>query len=256
VVSFVLGAGLFGTTYLLPVFVQTIQGMTPTEAGLLLMPSGFAMVLVFPIAGRLSDRLSPGVLIGAGFLLFTWSSWLTSGVDVNTGFWLLAGWTVISRVGMGFIFPALSVGSLRVLPGTLMAQGSGAINFMRQLGGAFGVNLLAVALERRTMFHADALAATQTPDNPATASLVGHVAGLAAQAGLPDYQQVPAAIWYLGKMVYLQANTLAYRDCFLVTAVVFAAALIPTWLLDSAWRRSRARQVRSTVRPVVQPEGR
>ncbi|NLD54888.1 MAG: DHA2 family efflux MFS transporter permease subunit [Burkholderiaceae bacterium] len=230
-VSFVLGAGLFGTTYLLPVFVQTIQGMTPTESGLLLMPSGFAMVLLFPLAGRLSDRVAPGVLIGGGLLLFAWSSWLTAGVDVNTGFWLLAWWTVISRIGMSFIFPALSVGSLRVLPGTLMAQGSGAINFMRQLGGAFGVNLLAVMLERRTMFHADAFAATQTPDNGTTAAFIAGVSELAANAGLPPFQQAPAALWFLGQSVYLQASTLAYRDCFLVTAFVFVAALLPTWLM-------------------------
>src|SRR5262249_40403439 len=64
IVSFVMGAGLFGSTYLLPLFVQTIQGMTPTDAGLLLMPSGFVLVVIFPIAGRLSDRLQPGLLVG------------------------------------------------------------------------------------------------------------------------------------------------------------------------------------------------
>jgi DHA2 family multidrug resistance protein len=245
VVSFVLGAGLFGSTYLLPVFVQTIQGMTPTEAGLLLMPSGFAMVLMFPIAGRLSDRVSPGLLIGGGMLVIGWSSWLTAQVDVNTSFWLLAWWTALGRVGMSFIFPALSVGSLRVLPMALMAQGSGAINFTRQLGGAFGVNLLAVMLERRTMLHADALAATQTPDNAATAAFVGQVAEMAGQAGLPQFQQAPAALWFLGQTVYLQANTLAYRDCFLVTAFVFFAALLPTWLLDRGSRRPRLSAART-----------
>ena len=231
-VSFVLGAGLFGTTYLIPVFVQTIQGLTPTQAGLLLMPSGFAMVLIFPIAGRLSDRLSPGILIGAGLVLFAWSSWLTAAADVRTGFWMLAWWTVISRIGMGLIFPALSVGSLRVLPANLIAQGSGTINFARQLGGAFGVNLLAVMLERRTMVPADALAATQTTDNSATKAFQSQVADQTRAAGLPDIQQLPAAAWFLGQTVYLQASTMSYRDCFLVTAIVFAAALLPTWLLD------------------------
>ncbi|MEC7258282.1 MAG: DHA2 family efflux MFS transporter permease subunit, partial [Pseudomonadota bacterium] len=66
VVSFIMGAGLFGSTYLLPVFVQQIQGMTPTQAGLLLMPSGFVMLIVFPIAGRLSDRVPAAILIGIG----------------------------------------------------------------------------------------------------------------------------------------------------------------------------------------------
>ena len=235
-VSFALGAGMFGTTYLLPVFVQTIQGVTPTEAGLLLMPAGLIMIIVFPVAGRLSDRFSPGILIGAGFILFAWSSYLTVAVDVRTGFWLLAGWTVLGRVGMGFIFPALSVGSLRGLPPDLLAQGSGTVNFMRQLGGAFGVNLLAVMLERRTVFHADAFAATQTPDNAATVAYLGYAATFTDAAGLSSLQQLPAAVWFLGQAIYLQANTLAYQDCFLITALVSVAALVPSWMLARGGR--------------------
>jgi len=109
---------------------------------------------------------------------------------------------------------------------------------MRQLGGAFGVNLLAVMLERRTMFHADALAATQKADNAATMAYLAHAAGFTDAAGLSALQQLPAAVWFLGQAVYLQANTLAYQDCFLMTAVVAALALVPTWLMDR--RPSRA----------------
>lgn len=239
-VSFVLGAGLFGSTYLLPLFVQTIQGLTPTQAGLMLMPAGFALVLVFPIAGRLSDRVSPGVLIGTGLAVFAYSAYLTAFADVRTGFWMLAWWTVLSRIGLGLVFPALSVGSLRVLPAKLIAQGSGAMNFMRQLGGAFGVNLLAVVLERRTAFHADALTATQTPGNGATMMFLDRVGGLVDAAGLPDIQRLPAAAWFLGQAVYAQANTMAYHDGFMITALVFGAALLPTWLLDRAQLRRAA----------------
>jgi EmrB/QacA subfamily drug resistance transporter len=236
IVSFIMGAGLFGSTYLLPVFVQTIQGMTPTQAGLLLMPAGFVLVIVFPLAGRLTDRMRPGVLIAAGMAIFAYSSWLMAGVDVNTAFWLLAWWTVLSRIGLGLVFPALSAASLRVLPIELVAQGSGAVNFTRQLGGAFGVNLLAVALERRTMFHGDAIAVTQTPDNATMMVFLKQIAAIAQTAPLPYDQQVGAAVWFLGQTIYAQANTLAYRDGFLITAVVFAAALVPTWLLDRARR--------------------
>jgi MFS transporter, DHA2 family, multidrug resistance protein len=94
------------------------------------------------------------------------------------------------------------------------------------------VNLLAVMLERRTVFHADALAATQAPGNDTTIAFLSQVARLVETAGLPDVQQLPAATWFLGQAIYLQASTLSYRDCFLVTAIVFAAALVPTWLLD------------------------
>jgi len=238
-VSFIMGAGLFGSTYLVPLFVQTIQGLTPTQAGLLLMPSGFVLVLIFPIAGRLSDRLPAGWLIGGGLAIFAWSSYLTIDIDINISFWTLAWITALSRVGLGFIFPSLTAASLKVLPKELVGQGSGAINFIRQLGGAFGVNLLAVFLERRTVMHADAFAATQTSDNPATMSLLSHVAGIMKAAGLPDFQQVPAAISFLSQTIAIQANTAAFRDGFLVVAIVFIIALLPTWLLHRAQARGR-----------------
>jgi EmrB/QacA subfamily drug resistance transporter len=237
-VAFIMGAGLFGSTYLVPLFVQTIQGMTPTQAGLLLMPSGLILVLIFPLAGRLSDRVPAGYLIGAGMFIFAWSSWLTASLSIDTTFWTLAWWTVISRIGLGLVFPSLTAGSLKVLPRELIAQGSGAMNFIRQLGGAFGVNLLAVLLERRTTLHADARAATQTSDNPATMDLLARVAGMVKAAGLPDFQQLPAALQFLGQVVAIQANTLAFHDGFLVVTLIFLIALLPTWLLHRAAGRT------------------
>lgn len=235
-VAFIMGAGLFGSTYLVPLFVQTIQGFTPTQAGLLLMPSGFVLVLIFPIAGRLSDRVPAGYLIGAGMFIFAWSSWLTASISIDTTFSTLAWWTVISRIGLGLVFPSLTAGSLKVLPRDLIGQGSGAMNFVRQLGGAFGVNLLSVFLERRTMLHADALAATQTSDNPATMDLLARVAGIVRSTGLPDFQQLPAALQFLGQVISIQANTLAFHDGFIIVTLIFLIALVPTWLLHRAER--------------------
>ena len=233
VVAFIMGAGLFGSTYLLPVFVQQIQGMTPTQAGLLLMPSGFAMLLVFPIAGRLSDKVPAPIMIGIGMLVFAWSSWLMTGANVHTAFWALAWWTILSRVGLGLVFPAISSGALKVLPSHLLGQGSGASNFIRQLGGAFGVNLLAVFIERRTIMHADAFAATQTSDNATTMEFLRGVAGLMHASGLPDSQLMPAAANFLGQTVMIQSSNAAFQDGFLVVCGIFLLALIPTWFM---WR--------------------
>ena len=228
-----MGAGLFGSTYLLPVFVQQIQGMTPTQAGLLLMPSGFAMLLVFPIAGRLSDKVSAPIMIAIGMAVFAGSSWLMASANVHTAFWTLAWWTVLSRVGLGLVFPAISSGALKVLPVHLLGQGSGASNFIRQLGGAFGVNLLSVFIERRTIMHADAFAATQTSDNFTTMELLGQVAGLLHTSGLPDSQLMPAAVSFLGQTVMIQSSNAAFQDGFLVVCGIFLLALIPTWFM---WR--------------------
>lgn len=233
VVSFIMGAGLFGSTYLLPVFVQQIQGMTPTQAGLLLMPSGFVMLIVFPIAGRLSDKVPAAILIGIGMAIFAWSSWLMADANINTTFWTLAWWTVISRVGLGLVFPAISSGALKVLPRHLLGQGSGASNFIRQLGGAFGVNLLTVFIERRTVMHADAFAATQTSDNTTTMELLREVAGLMHSSGLPDTQLLPAAASFLGQTVVIQSSNAAFQDGFMVVFAIFVLALVPTWFM---WR--------------------
>lgn len=238
-VGFILGAGLFGSTYLVPLFVQTIQGFTPTQAGLLLMPSGFVLVLVFPIAGRMADRLPSGWLIGAGMAIFAYSSYLCAIVDIDTTFWTLAWLTVLSRIGLGLVFPSLTGASLKVLPRELVAQGSGAINFIRQLGGAFGVNLLAVFMERRTVMHADAFAVTQTSDNAATMNLLTQVAGVMKSAGLPDTQQLPAAVSFLAQSITIQASTVAFRDGFIVVTIIFIVALIPTWVLHRAESKQR-----------------
>lgn len=234
VVSFVLGAGLFGSTYLLPVFVQQIQGYTPTQAGLLLMPAGFALVFVFPLAGALSDKLSPGLMIGFGLAVFAYSSWLTSHVAAGTAFWTLAWWTVISRIGMGAVFPSLSAASLKVLPPHLLAQGSGAMNFTRQLGGALGTGLLSVLLERRAILHGEAFAATQTTDNVATAEYLGQAGRIMGELGLSGPDQGAAAGWLLGQAVYAQSSAAAFRDGFLITAIAFVAAIIPTIILQRA----------------------
>ncbi|OAN77372.1 multidrug MFS transporter [Sulfitobacter sp. EhC04] len=237
VVAFIMGAGLFGSTYLLPVFVQQIQGMTPTQAGLLLMPSGFAMLLVFPIAGRLSDRVPAPIMIGFGMVVFAGSSWLMAAANVHTAFWTLAWWTILSRVGLGLVFPAISSGALKVLPPHLLGQGSGASNFVRQLGGAFGVNLLTVFIERRTIMHADAFAATQTSDNATTMELLHEVAGLLHASGLPDAQLMPAASSYLGQTVMIQSSNAAFQDGFLIVCGIFLLALVPTWFM---WRAPRS----------------
>lgn len=235
-----LGVGLFGSTYLLPLAVQTIQDYTPTQAGLMLMPAGFALGIVFPLAGRLSDRLPAGAMIAFGLIVFVYACYAMAAFDASMSFAMLAFLAALTRVGLGFIFPPLSAATLQVLPPALVGQGSGMINFTRQLGGAFGVNLLAVALERRTAFHVDALTALETPGNAITQPYLGQVAQALHATVLPDFQQAPAALWYLGQTIYAQARTAAFRDCFLITALVFAAALLPTWFLHRAMRRNRA----------------
>jgi hypothetical protein len=108
------------------------------------------------------------------------------------------------------------------------------MNFTRQLGGALGTGLLSVLLERRTILHGEAFAATQTTDNAATAEYLGQAGRIMGQLGLSGPDQGAAAGWLLGQAVYAQSSAAAFRDGFLITAIAFVAAIIPTIILQRA----------------------
>lgn len=228
IVSFIYGAGMFGSTYLVPQFAQGIQRLLPEGVGLMMMPSGLVMAAIFPVAGRISDRISPAILVSIGLFLFGISSLWMQGIDANTPFWTLAWWIAISRIGLGFILPALNAGGVRSLPADELSQGSGVINFVRQLGGAFGTNLLAILLGERSAFHASALTATQSGELTITNDWLASYRALLAQGGIADsLQQQYGALYHLGRTIYLQASTLAFRDCFIVVALLFFASILP-----------------------------
>ncbi|WP_192457592.1 DHA2 family efflux MFS transporter permease subunit [Musicola keenii] len=236
IVAFVLGAGLYGSTYIIPLFLQGIQGYTPTRSGLLLMPAGLALGMVFPFAGAFSDRLKPHTLVAAGLLLFGISCWLSGDADTDTPFWTMVWWTIIGRVGLGLMLPAMNAGSLRALPPDQLAQGAGSINFIRQLGGAMGVNLLSVFIERRTTFHGQALAQALNVGNPRSTDAIRQLSLLFGHGGNPlgeplSSQINPGILTYLQSMVSAKAQMLAYQDGFLIVAIGFFIALLPAWFV-------------------------
>ena len=142
-----LGLALFGSTYLIPLFVQTALNYTATEAGLLMLPAGVVLGMTFPLAGRLADRQSASKLVVFGIALFAASAVLFAVSDLTLAFGWLALWTVVGRIGIGFMLPALSTGALNPLAPEELGAGSSTINFARQLGGAFGVNMVALTIE-------------------------------------------------------------------------------------------------------------
>lgn len=239
-VAFVLGLGLYGSTYLIPLFVQTVQGYTPTRSGLLLMPAGLALGVIFPLAGRLSDRISPHIMIMSGLALFSLSSWLMVQVDTSTDFLVFAWWIVVGRVGLGLILPSLNSGALKVLPPTLLAPGAGAINFIRQLGGAVGVSLLSIVLERQTTLGASELnnviSTVQSDDG--IHAIMYTIAGLLEIGGLAEPYREISTVQFVTEMISAQARVLGFRISFLVVAGLFLAAILPAWFMRA--RRKKA----------------
>jgi hypothetical protein len=230
-VAVVFGMGQFGTQFLIPLFVQTIQGLTPLDAGILLMPGALLLGIFMPLGGYLCDRLPARTLLITGLSCFAASTFWMRDVDVNTAFsWMLI-WVVVSRLGRALINPTLNAAAMRSLTRTQLQQGRGNDQFLsaarrcvwRQpaVGLARSPNLL---LQRPADQHGNA-------GNSATTELLRSVERLLEQAGASPDLQSAGALHFLGRVVYAQASTLAFRDCFLIVTLVFMLALIPAWFM-------------------------
>ena len=230
-IAFAFGAGNFATNYAIPVFVQTIQNYTPTRAGVVLVPAGLFLVSLIPLSGRLADSVPPHIPISMGCVVFAVATYLMSYSDVNTAFWTMAGLTVMSRAAIGLVMPNLGGAAMRSITAEKLNAAAGVYNFIRQAGGAFGVNTTAALIEYRSAVHADWLTTTQTSGNEFTIEMLDSVRRLLRDGGLPETAQEWGALDYLGQTIYAQARTFGFQDTFLIVSVAFIIALVPAFML-------------------------
>jgi EmrB/QacA subfamily drug resistance transporter len=155
VVAFTYGMALFGSTYLVPVFMQIGLKLPPSQAGVVLLPAGLVLAVTIPLAGRLADKQPVSRVVAVGLLLLAASFFLMVTVGTASSLWWIVAWAIIGRIGLGFVLPSLNLGSMRGLPDELISQGASTINFMRQLGGAVGISLVGIVLEWRLQARHD-----------------------------------------------------------------------------------------------------
>lgn len=227
VVTFTVGIGLYGSTYVFPLFLQTVSQLIATEAGLLMAPAGLAMAALFPLAGRLADLTSHRAMILVGLALFAASNYPMIHADAFTPAAQMLAWYVLGRIGLAMIFPSLNAAAINPLSLDLIPHGSGAINFLRQLGGAFGINLISLAMQHQRVAHVEALNVTQNWENPTTRELMRLVIQEFNHLGMIGYRGFEASFGYVISIVGSQSTMLAYRDMFLLIGSVFALSLIP-----------------------------
>jgi EmrB/QacA subfamily drug resistance transporter len=162
VVAFIYGTALFGSTYLLPVYMQIGLQLPASLVGTILLPAGIVLAFTIGGVGRLTHRLPTYVLVTTGLVLLAASFALMPTTGGSASLALLVAWAVLGRIGLGFILPSLNLGSMRPLTKELIPHGASAINFLRMLGGAAGVSLCAIVLEWRVAAHGDSLANPHT----------------------------------------------------------------------------------------------
>ncbi|MBS3995780.1 MAG: MFS transporter, partial [Hydrogenophaga sp.] len=172
IVAFIYGIALFGSTYLLPVYMQMGLGLSASYVGSILLPAGLVLAVTIAIVGRLADHQPTHRLVSIGLLLLAASFALMVTIDLSQPtrvITLLVTWAILGRIGLGFILPSLNIGAMRGLPGTQIPQGASAINFLRMLGGAAGVSLCGIVLEWRVAAHGFRLDTASTSPERLTA---------------------------------------------------------------------------------------
>jgi DHA2 family multidrug resistance protein len=239
VISFFAGCAFLSSTFMIPLFVQEIQHYTPLRAGILMIPGGLSLLILFPLSGRLTDLFPTSYLIYFGLFAFGMAFVLMSQADVNTPFWTFVSFTILIRVGTAFIRPVMNTEALRALPPDLVNQGSGVVNFIRMLGAAIGTNVLVVFLELRIPLHMDAFTATQITVSQASGELLGQITRLLSEAGVAEAIRTPGALNYLGEVIMAQASTRGFQDSFLALGIFAFCGFIPAIYLSQAQRKPK-----------------
>ena len=161
VMSFIMGFGLYGSTFIIPIYTQSILGWTATDAGLLLVPSSITVAIMMPFIGKLIQRGVPQTyLVAMGFLsFFIFTYWMHNIMTPDTGeehmFWPL----IVRGLGLGLLFVPITTLSLSGLKGKSIGEGAAFTGMMRQLGGSFGIAIIttfwgyrdkSIALDRKS----------------------------------------------------------------------------------------------------------
>jgi DHA2 family multidrug resistance protein len=230
----VLGMGLYGSLFLLPLFLQNLLGFTATKSGIALVPRSLAMAVIMPIGGRLYNRLGPKIFVGAGLAVSAYSFWDLSHLTTQVGFWDIFWPQLWQGVGFGLIFVALSTAALATIPRPMMTDATGLYNVVRQVFGSVGIAASATLLSRSvTRYHSTLSTHIARGDPQVLAWLRQVAAGLAARTGADLATARMQALKLLNLNVLRQASVLAYNHVFALVTILFVVGLPLVLLLKT-----------------------
>lgn len=226
ILNLILGFGLFGSVFIIPVFCQSFLHFSAMQTGMLLVPGSLATAFAMPFIGKMMQRQVPAQpLTAIGFLGFAWFSWVLAGLTSATGQDDFMLPLLVRGVAMGLLFIPLNVISLANLQGRDMAQGTGMTNMVRQLGGSIGVAFMSTFLTQRTEIHTARLSEWLSDARfEVQQRLQILVAGMQSK-GIAPWEAKQKAIATLGGQLKMQAALMAYNDAFWLMAVLFVLCL-------------------------------
>jgi DHA2 family multidrug resistance protein len=226
VLMFMLGFILLGSTVLLPLMVQTLFGYTATDAGMVLSPGGFAIMLLMPVVGNIVARVDPRWLIVVGLVITSLALFHMTNFDLNIDYRAIAWARVFQSIGLAFLFIPINTVAFLGVPPEKSNNASAIINMMRNIGGSFGIALATTLVARRQQYHQSVLIEHVTPYSSQYDQTIQAMqqAFAASTANAADALQRAQALLYL--TVQKQAVMLSYIDSFWALGVL-AAVLVP-----------------------------
>jgi MFS transporter, DHA2 family, multidrug resistance protein len=231
---FLFGIGMFGSTFLLPLYLQNSLGYTALQSGAVFLPVGIIQGLFSPISGWFSDKVSAKVPIFIGMGLLTFSFLINSNLSFLTEHSYIMTSLYIRGLGMGLIFTPLSTLSLLTIPREKMAQASGISNTVRQVGGSLGVALLSTILTARVNFHAQMFGGAVQSGSQEFQSVTRHMAYYIQQhAGGSFSTALKQGQSLLMSNVNTQAFIQGVNDDFLIAALISFIGFLPILFLKS-----------------------
>jgi len=227
ILSFIMGFGLYGTTFIIPLYLQSILGWTAQQAGTIMIPAALTTAFMMPIIGQVLQRgAKQTYLLSFGmFLFFLYSFWgsriLTSDTSQDAFFWML----MLRGFGLSMLFIPITMLSLSTLKGQQIGQGAAFTGMMRQLGGSFGIAIITTYMATQGQVHRVDLVSKMAVDNPLVQQRINFMkAGFQAK-GMTAETALKSAYQALDFAVLKQASVLSYMDVFLYIGLMFLCCI-------------------------------
>ena len=223
ILSFIMGFGLYGSTFIIPLYTQATLGWTAQQSGALMIPAALTTAFMMPIIGQLLQKGVPQQYLVAGGMLvfFGFCFWgykiITPDTSADNFFWML----ILRGIGMGMLFIPITTLALSTLKGQQIGQGAAFTGMMRQLGGSFGIAAITTFMSRQNIVHRNALVTHLDVNNlNVQQKLLALQHGFMAK-GIPANIALKDSYQALDYMVMKQASVLSYMDVFLYLGLMF-----------------------------------
>jgi DHA2 family multidrug resistance protein len=246
--GFTFGITLFGSIFILPLFLQRLRGYSVLDSGLLQLPRFLIMFVFTPIAGRLYNRADSRLIIGAGMAMMVAGYFQLAHLTLDVGFTQLLPGMLLTGAGMSFMFGTMSAAVMRTIPLPLLTAASSLYTLIRRIGGNLGYAFVANQIAHRTAFHRARLLEHLTPYDPTTTQALEGLTARLTGSGLPPGVTEDSALKLLSGTVHRHATIMAYNDVFWMMGMLCVVGL--PFLLMLGSRKPRRVPAQST--PAVQ----